>query len=737
MIDFFSKEPVLHGQRIRSGLLLSAALLFISCETERNRGEWEVYGGSKERMQYSALDQIDTSNVHNLQVAWTYHTKDGGESGQIQANPLIVDGILYGVSPKLKLFAANAATGEELWMFDPSDIMMKDEEGRRSYGINACRGIALKKQENGEHLIFYTVGSSLICVNSKTGAPVSSFGNEGRVSLHDGLDLERDVLNLRVTSTSPGIIYNDLIIMGSSLSEGEESAPGHIRAYNVYSGKMEWMFRTIPKPGEVGHDSWEDPEAYRYVGGANAWGGLVLDEKRGVVYTATGSAVPDFYGGKRLGDNLFANSILALDAATGKYIWHFQGVHHDLWDYDFPTSPALVTVRKDGKSIDALVQVSKQGFIYLLDRETGEPVYPIIEQPFPPSELRGEKASPTQPVPTVIPPFVRQEFSEADLNNLIPDSSYQELRERFLSYRSGGMYIPPGLQSTVVLPGYTGGAEWGGPAFDPETGLLYINATELPWVVVMTDVKDDPEPRATQTYLEAGKSIYNRSCKACHGAELEGTGNIPPLQHLNTKMSEEEFDEILTLGRRMMPSFAYFSDQEKSALASYLLNLTDKHGQGFAQKETPSDPFYESPYRFGGFKQFLTLEGYPAITPPWGTITAIDLNSGDVAWKNPLGDYPEFKAKGIHTGTENWGGPVVTAGGLVFIGATRDEKFRAFNKYTGELLFETDLPAGGYATPSVYSVDGKQYVVIACGGGRMKTKSGDAYVAFALPDPEQ
>lgn len=728
------KSPVLSRQWVLFFAFFWMLFVLFSCEKGGNVGEWEVYGGNKQRTQYSALDEIDTNNVQNLQVAWTYHTKDAGSSGQIQANPLIVDGVMYGVSPKLKLFAVHAATGEEIWVFDPSEMMMKDEEGRRSFGINACRGIALHKGKDKEHLIYYTVGSSLICINSKTGKPVDSFGKEGRVSLHEGLDLERDVQNLRVTATSPGVIYENLIIMGSSLSEVEESAPGHIRAYDLYTGKIEWLFRTIPKPGEVGYDTWEDPEAYRFVGGANAWGGLVLDEKRGVVYTATGSAVPDFYGGKRKGDNLFANSILALDAASGEYLWHFQGVHHDLWDYDFPTSPVLVTVRKQDQDIDALVQVSKQGFIYLLDRDTGVPIYPIHEKPFPPSDLEGEAASPTQPVPTIIPPFVRQEFTESDLNRLIPDSSYQELKERFLSYRSGGMFIPPGLQPTVVLPGYTGGAEWGGPSFDPNTGYLYINATEMPWVVTMLDAKNTPPPAATQSYLEAGKSIYNRNCKACHGDELEGTGNIPSLKNLAGKISKSEFDEIINLGRRMMPPFGYLSEEEKSALAAYLLNLKHLQSERYVPTIKASQPFYESPYRFGGFKQFLTLEGYPAISPPWGTLTAIDLNTGGVVWKTPLGDYPEFKAKGIHTGTENWGGPVATAGGLVFIGATRDEKFRAFNKYTGELLFETTLPAGGYATPSVYRIDGKQYVVIACGGGRMNTKSSDAYVAFSLPD---
>lgn len=721
-------------KQLSSLIIIGLSTLCISCENGNQKNEWSVYGGSKERIQYSALDEIDTSNVKNLQVAWIYHTKDAESSGQIQANPLIVDGVLYGVSPQLKLFAAEAATGKEIWVFNPIDSMMADIQGRQSYGINACRGIALYRGKNKEHLIYYTVGSSLFCVNSITGKPVSGFGVKGRIPLHDGLDLDRDLTNLRVTSTSPGVIYKDLIIVGTSLSEEEESAPGHIRAYDVHTGKMKWIFRTIPKPGEVGYNSWEDPEAYKYVGGANAWGGLSLDEKRGMVFVSTGSAVPDFYGGKRKGDNLFSNSLIALDAETGKYIWHFQGVHHDLWDWDFPTSPVLVSIKIDEKTIDAVVQVSKYGFIYMLDRETGKPVYPIIEIPVPASELAGEQTSPTQPFPTVLPPFVRQEFKESDLNNIVADSSYQDIKKRFLSYKSGKMFIPPSLQGTLVLPGLTGGAEWGGPSFDPETGMLYINATEMPWVVTMIDTLEEKLPKSNQTNLQAGKSIYNKSCKGCHGADLKGLGNFPPLNGLQTKYNEVKFKDIVSSGVRMMPAFKHLSEEDKTALASYILNIESKQKEIFTQVVKVTHPFYKSPYRFGGYKQFLTKEGYPAISPPWGTLSAIDLTSGKLVWKNTLGDYPELKARGIHSGTENWGGSVVTAGGLVFIAATRDEKFRAFNKATGKLLFETTLPTGGYATPSVYSINGKQFVVIACGGGRMKSKSGDTYVAFSLPD---
>ncbi len=547
--------------------------------------------------------------------------------------------------------------------------------------------------------------------------------------------MNRDISDLRVTSTSAGMIYKDLIIMGSSLSEEEESAPGHIRAYDVYTGELKWLFKTIPAPGEKGYETWADPEAYKYVGSANAWGGFSLDEKRGILYASTGTANADYYGGKRRGDNLFGNSILALDAGTGKYIWHFQAIHHDLWDWDFPNAPALLTVKKDGKSIDALVQTSKQGYIYLLDRVTGKPVYPIVETPVPAkSDLDGEYPSPTQPIPTVIPAFARQGISEADLNKNIPDSSYQELVKRFRTFKSGPMFTPPSLEGTLVFPGLTGGGEWGGPSVDPETGIMYINANELPWIVTIADNRIDKPVKKQQSNLEAGTSLYTKNCSGCHGADLKGSGNFPALVDLNTKYKTLDFKNLISSGRRMMPAFKNLSEADKTAIASYLLKNEALQKEVYIAEKKKKHPFYEVPYRLGGIKQFLTLEGYPAVSPPWGTLRAIDLNNGKVVWKETLGDHPDMKAKGIHSGTENWGGSVVTAGGLVFIAATSDEMFRAYNKKTGKLLFETKLPAGAYASPAIYSIKGKQYVVIACGGGKMKTKSSDAYVAFTLPD---
>lgn len=724
-------------KKITRVLLGALFISTISCQQKNNANEWAVYGGGKDRLQYSALDQITPENVKNLQVAWVYKTNDGDATSQIQANPLIVDDILYGITPQLKLFAADAASGKEKWVFNPTDSMAIDNSGRHSYGINACRGLALYRNEDGEHLLFYTAGPSLYCINSKTGKPVTTFGRNGRIILEEGLDNTRNLKDLRVTATTPGVIFKDMIIVGTSLSEEEEAAPGHIRAFDVHTGKMKWLFRTIPAPNEVGYDSWEDPDAYKFVGGANAWGGFTLDEKRGLVFASTGTSNPDFYGGKRKGNNLFANSVLALDAETGKYKWHFQTIHHDLWDWDIPTSPILVTVKKDNKKVDAVVQVTKHGFIFMLDRETGKPVYPIPEKPVDTvSELVGEQPSPTQPFPTVIPAFVRQSFTEADLNTLVSDSSQADLKQRFMSYKRGSMFTLPSKQGTLVLPGLTGGAEWGGPSFDPETSILYINCTEMPWIITMVDAKDKLPPASNQTNLEAGKVLFTRNCAGCHGADRKGSGSFPPLVDLEKRYSESQFKEIVSSGRRMMPGFKNLSEPDKTAIASYLLNIKSKQKDKYVQAAKVRDPFYNTPYKLGGIKQFLTKEGHPAISPPWGTMNAINLNTGEFVWKKPLGDVPEFKAKGIKTGTENIGGSVVTAGGLVFIAATKDEKFRAFDKKTGELLFETDLPAGGYATPSVYSVNGKQYVVIACGGGKLQTKSGDSYVAFSLPDKQ-
>ena len=712
-------------------ILLVCIVTICSCDHLPQQGntDWKTYGGNKENNHYASLSQIDTGNVTQLKVAWEYHAGDAGQGTQIQVNPLVIDGVLYGVSPKLKLFALDAATGEQLWNFNPLTDN-STTKGRGYFSMNVCRGIAYYADGRMNRRLFYTAGSRLYCIDALNGKPISSFGEKGSIDLHQDLGL--DVSNLYVASTTPGIIYKDLLIIGTRVAEEMPAAPGHIRAYDVHTGKLRWIFHTIPQPGEAGYESWKNKDAYAHVGGANDWSGFSLDEDKGILFAPTGSAVYDFYGGKRAGDDLYANCLLALDAATGKRIWHFQTVHHDLWDKDLPAAPALITITKDGKKIDAAAQVSKSGFVFLFDRNTGKPIFPIEERPVPSnSELEGESPSPTQPFPTLPEAFARQSLTEKDLNQLIPDSSYKDIKQRLAGYETGFMFNLPGKKGTIILPGFDGGAEWGGPAADPKTGILYVNASEMPWVLTMVDIKG--KPKMTETNLQAGERLYRSSCMTCHGPDKKGAGNYPSLIGAAQKYNETQFNSLLTGGRRMMPAFGQLSASEKQALASFVLDLKDKQGITFIAPMRKDDPWLDMPYSSTGYNKFLTKEGYPAIAPPWGTLNAINLNTGALVWKDTLGDYPEFKAKGIHTGTENYGGPVITAGGLLFIAATSDSKFRAYNKRNGTLLWETSLPACGFATPAVYAVDGKEYVVIACGGGKLKKKSGDSYVAFSLP----
>jgi len=724
--------------RIKTLLLsIIVSMLISSCTSnqEDSYKNWNTYGGTKDALHYSSLNEIDTSNVDQLKVAWIYHSGDADTltHTQIECNPIVVDNMIYATSAKLKLLALNAATGKPKWVFDPVVSLATDSVSSSQLASafsNACRGVAYWTDEKTDKRIFYTAGYYLICVDANTGQLVKTFGNNGRVDLHDGFG--RDVSNLYITSTTPGTIYKNLLILGSRVAEDATAAPGDIRAFNVITGKQEWIFHTIPHPGEYGYDTWEDKDAWQHLGGANNWSGMSLDEKRGIVFVPTGSISFDFYGGKRLGNDLFGDCLLALDAATGKRIWHFQTVHHDLWDRDLPTAPLLVTITKDGKKIDALAQTTKSGFVFLFNRETGEPVYPVKEIRVPTqTDLIGERPSPTQPVPTLPKPFARQLVSESDLNDLVPDSSYNDIKKRLAGYKTGNIFNTPSKEGTIIFPGFDGGAEWGGPAFDPSTGILYVNANEMPWVLTMIDVKQS-EP-VHETYLQAGKRLYIQNCVTCHGPDRKGSGSYPSLIGVNKKYKDAAFEQLISNGRKMMPAFNRLSSEEKDALASFILDSKSDQNKKFTEVSIPKNPYLQLPYTSTGYNKFLTKEGYPAIKPPWGTLTAINLNTAEIVWKDTLGDYPELKAKGIHSGTENYGGPVVTAGGLLFIAATSDHKIRAFNKRTGKLLWEADLPAAGFATPAVYAVNGKQYIVIACGGGKLNKASGDAYVAFALP----
>ena len=716
---------------------ISCLLLFIilvtACHHKKEYTTWETYKGSDEAIHYSSLKDVDTTNVTQLQVAWTYHTGDADtvNHSQIQCNPIIIDSILYGTTPLLKLFSVDAVTGKEKWVFDPAVSGGADKKPLH-FILNNNRGITYWTDGNKDKRIYYTAGSQLFAVDALTGKKVESFGSKGSIDLHDGLGRD-GINNLFITATSPPVIYNDILITGTRVDEGAQSAPGHIRGYNVRTGKQLWIFHTIPHPGEEGYDTWEDKEAYKYIGGVNAWSGLTLDKESGIVYAATGSASFDFYGGKRKGANLFANCLLALDAATGKRKWHFQVLHHDVWDRDLSSPPALVTIKKDGKSIDAVALTTKTGYIYIFERSTGKSLYEIVEKPVPTAtDLLGEKIYPTQPYPTKPAPFMRQVFNENDINPYLPDSSIADIKKRLAVAKHDHMYNPITMQGTVIFPGLDGGAEWGGPSFDPETGLLYVNANEIPWEFFAIDISN--KPVANETSADAGVRLFKTNCMSCHGADRKGSGNFPTLINVNQKYTMLSVDTLLLTGRRMMPAFKQLNEKERTAIAAYILE--NKQIQELPYKDTSRklDDHYKMPYAVKGYNKFLSKEGYPAIAPPWGTLSAVDLSTGEYVWKKPLGNDTTVKNSKASTGMENYGASVVTKGGLLFIAATKDGKFRAFNKRTGEILWEVSLPVPAFATPCIYKLNGKQYIVIACGGGKSGLKSGDSYIAYALPD---
>lgn len=765
--------------------------------------DWPVYGGQVEGDHYSPLTQIDRSNVAKLGVAWTFDTH---ETGGLQTTPLIVGRVLFGLTPSQKVFALDAATGQQLWQFD-SGIK----------GTQPDRGLTWWS-EGSEHRLFTGIMNFLYCLDPATGRPIPSFGENGRIDLRK--NLRGDYTKQSIALTAPGIIYKDLIIVGGRNPETHPAPPGDIRAFDVHTGALRWTFHTIPHPGEFGYDSWPK-DAWPTAGAANNWAGMSLDAARGILYVPTGSAVDDFYGADRIGNDLFANTLLALDAATGKRLWHFQGVHHDVWDRDLPSRPALVTVNRNGQRIDALAQTTKQGYLYLFNRVTGQPVFPIEELPYPASTVPGEVTSTTQPRPTLPEPFARQRLTADMLTNRTPEA-HQYALDQFHTIRSDGQFLPLAAgQQTIVFPGFDGGAEWGGPAVDVKNGILYVNENEMAWLGGLVENTQSSDP---------GQRTYDNLCSVCHGDHRQGSPPaFPSLVDVSKRLSDKDIASTIHQGKGRMPSFPMVDDAHMATLLAYLktgdagdgnkqemaaeahsaaaanpvgaksyaTRCAVCHGdamQGMApsfpslkgvsarktrdqvitlihQGKTPmpafptlegdelnallnylgipsTDTTVEEPdehplrYRFTGYRKFLDQDGYPAIDPPWGTLSAIDLNTGKYLWRIPLGEYPGLAYPGLaekgltSTGTENYGGPIVTASGLLFIGATcYDRKFRAFDSHTGKLLWETTLPYAGVATPATYEVDGRQYVVIAAGGGRdPKAPSGGEYIAFALPD---
>lgn len=704
-----------------SACLLIPIIIMLSCSTpDRPHTTWSVYRGDRANTAYSALDQIHTKNVSKLGVAWTYHTgdSDSGNRSAIQCNPLIANRTMFVTSPKLKLIALDPATGKERWKFDPFG-------GKQATGVN--RGVTYWEEEEDKR-VYFSAGHYLYAINANDGTVITSFGNNGKVDLRSGLG--RDSSRLTVWATSPGVIFKDLLIQGTALGEGYDAAPGFVRAYNLKTGKIAWTFHTIPQPGEFGYDTWSE-NAYKEVGGTNSWAGMSLDEARGIVYIPTGSPAFDFYGGNRKGKNLFGNCLLAIEAGTGKLIWYYQLVHHDVWDYDLPAPPNLVTIVRDGKKVDAVAQVTKMGMVFVFNRETGEPIFPIEERPVPTSLLLGEEVWPTQPFPTKPLPFVRHHFSEEEITDISAESN-QFIRERIKCARTGSIYTPPGLEGSVQFPGTRGGAEWGGASVDPVKGIMYVNANEVPLLLKM---KQLDLPGKEELLAAAGQRIYTlNNCTMCHGTDRAGTNLYPSLKDIAKRQTEEQVATLLKTGKGQMPAYANLSNEDTEALIAFLFDKKDTKEKMPEVQVIPGEKTYR--YVNDGWNILYDQSGYPGVKPPWGTLNAIDLNTGDLLWKVPLGEYPELIQKGLPpTGTQNLGGPAVTAGGIIFIGATKDEKFRAFDKTNGEILWEYKLPAGGYATPSVYQVDGKQYVVIAAGGGgKVVSPSGDAYVAFTLTE---
>jgi quinoprotein glucose dehydrogenase len=682
-------------------LIVVASMTWIAAVTQSAGGRdtgW-LQNGGVDNIRYSPLTQINTTNVARLEVAWTYDSHDSFKASEMQSNPIVVDGVLYATTPTLKVVAVDAATGKEIWKFDPSGGATTSPRFRH-------RGVTVNKDR-----VFVTYRSFLYALDKKTGQPIPTFGTAGRIDLREGLDQPAE--RLSVSASTPGSIFEDMIIMGSSVPETLPGSPGHIRAFDVNTGKLRWIFHTIPKPGELGYDTWPK-DAYQLAGGANAWAGVTVDVKNAMVFAATGSASFDFYGVTRHGDNLFADCVLALDARTGKRLWHFQGLKHDVWDWDFPASPNLVTVKRNGRDVEAVAQITKYGYTYLLDRHTGAPLFPIKLRSVPASSMDGEQLATEQPYPTLPQPFTRQGLTESMLTMRTPEA-HADVLARFKKYKSG-FYEPPSLDGTIVFPGFDGGAEWGGAAFDPATALLYVNANEMPWVVKLIPNNDT--------------ALYASKCATCHREDKKGGATAPSLEDVGTKYTRDELASLIRLGTGRMPGFPDMGARNISDLVECLVTGKDKA----ADPAIANDPA-RLKYRSDGESIFQDPDGYPAITPPWGTLNAIDLNSGAIRWKIPFGEFPDLAAKGLtNTGSDNYGGPVVTAGGVLFIGATNfDKKFHAYDKLTGNLLWETTLPAAGNATPSIYMLNGHEYIVIACGGGKNGAPSGSSIVAFALP----
>jgi quinoprotein glucose dehydrogenase len=693
---------------------------------------WSDYLGASDSAQYSGLTEINKSNVKSLEQAWFFPA--GNNNPEFGFNPIVVDNLMYVLGKNDAVTAIDVTTGRPVWEHAvKTDLMIG-------------RGITYWESKNrSDRRIIYNADNCIQEINARTGKQILTFGENGCADLRQGLGRDPKSVNL-IQSFSPGRVFENLIIVGSATGEEYGSPPGDLRAYDVRTGKRVWIFHTVPHPGEPGYETWPK-DAWTYVGGTNTWADITIDEKRGIAYFPLGAPTYDFYGADRKGANLFSDCLLALDARTGKYLWHFQFVHHDLWDYDAATGPKLLTIRHDGRLIDAVAQATKQGFVFVFDRVTGKPVWPIEERPVPKTDVPGEESWPTQPFPTAPPPFARQKFTADDINPYIADPEERaKLRDTILSARNEGLFTPPGLRDTVEMPGNSGGANWGGAAVDIDTGTLYVESKDAPTLLHLERKPPPLELDVLGSPPEQGLVVYALNCRSCHGENLQGhPPAVPSLVDAISRFGAEHIRRVLKRGAPPMPSFASLPNAEVNVLMIFLANpaIAQTSKQGLAWMTSGDGLTSKSgPERYwSGYGYLTSTDGLPDIKPPFSTLTAYDLNQGTIKWQIPMGEMSALVAKGVrNTGSNIRGGVVVTAGGLIFAGTQGDRKLRAYDKDTGAVLWEKQLPARPDGVPAVFEVAGREYVVICAKDPEsvhnkdgVKPVAAQGYYVFALP----
>jgi quinoprotein glucose dehydrogenase len=692
---------------------------------------WSDYAGGPDSAQYSALRQINRSNVSQLQIAWEFPT---GDASRYFFNPVQAHGFVYVLAEGNSIVALNAETGRKVWVHTTGAFTH----------VITDRGINYWESADGrERRLLFASNHFLQAIDARTGKSILAFGSNGRVDLKQGLDRDPASFSL-VQSTTPGRVFENLLILGSATNEGYGSAPGDVRAFNVVTGKLVWSFHTIPHPGEAGYDTWPK-DAWKRVGGANCWGEISVDTRRGIVYIPTASPKYNFYGADRHGANLFGDCILALDARSGRLLWYFQMVHHDIWDYDNAAAPKLITVRHDGREVDAVAQVAKTGFVWVFDRVTGKPLWPIEERPEPRSDTPGEETWPTQPFPLKPPPFARQAFTVADLSPWISDPKEAErFRQEIEASRNNGLFTPPSLDGTMEMPGNSGGGNWGSAAADPANGGLFVLSMDLPCLLKL-EPQQVHNPAVGETAEQHGHFVFESNCRQCHGADLKGLPPaIPSLTNIASRLSRQQIEALVKQGRGPMPGFPRLPEGDMQNLLAFLVNPdagASASSAGFAADPGGSGTAAATAgvHYLSGFGFMLTSAGVPAIKPPWASLTAYDLNQGTIKWQVPFGDAPELAAKGIHDTGYPFvkTGPVVTAGGLIF-GVTRDHFVRAYDEETGKVLWQKRLDTPLQGMPAVYEAGGREYLVVCAAAPEVSDPAAQegirgAYVAFALP----